>query len=30
VPVSREHFAADHRNGLAYDIVEYERKPGRR
>lgn len=30
VPVSREHFAADHKNGLAYDIVEYERKPGRR
>lgn len=29
VPVSREHFAADHKNGLAYDIVEYERKPAR-
>lgn len=26
VPVSREHFAPDHENGLAYDIVEYERK----
>ena len=26
VPVSREHFAADHKNGLAYDIVEYQRK----
>ena len=25
VPVSREHFAADHVNGLAYDIVEYQR-----
>lgn len=28
VPVSREHFAADHKNGLAYDIVEYQRRPG--
>jgi dihydrofolate reductase len=27
VPVSREHFAADYSNGLAYDIVEYQRKP---
>lgn len=26
VPVSREHFAPDHKNGLAYDIVEYARK----
>lgn len=26
VPVSREHFAPDHKNGLAYDIVEYERR----
>lgn len=26
VPVSREHFAPDHKNGLAYDIVEYLRK----
>lgn len=26
VPVTREHFAADHANGLAYDIVEYRRK----
>ncbi len=25
VPVSREHFAADHKSGLAYDIVEYEK-----
>jgi dihydrofolate reductase len=29
VPVSREHFAADVSNGLAYDIVEYERNTGR-
>jgi dihydrofolate reductase len=28
VPVSREHFAPDHKNGLAYDIVEYQRKSG--
>ena len=28
VPVSREHFAADISNGLAYDIVEYERNSG--
>lgn len=28
ITVSREHFAADIRNGLAYDIVEYERKAG--
>lgn len=27
IPVSREHFAADVKNGLAYDIVEYVRKP---
>lgn len=27
VPVSREHFAADHAKGLAYDIVEYRRRP---
>lgn len=27
-PVSREHFAADNNNGLAYDIVEYERMAG--
>lgn len=26
VPVSREHFAADHANGLSYDIVEYQRR----
>ena len=26
VPVNREHFAADVSNGLAYDIVEYQRK----
>jgi dihydrofolate reductase len=26
VPVNREHFAADHKNGLAYDIVEYQRR----
>ena len=30
VTVSREHFAADHKNGLAYDIVEYLRKPAHR
>jgi dihydrofolate reductase len=29
ITVSREHFAADHKNGLAYDIIEYIRKPGR-
>ena len=27
VPVSREHFASDGDDGLAYDIVEYERRP---
>lgn len=26
VPVSREHFASDSDNGLAYDIVEYQKK----
>jgi dihydrofolate reductase len=26
VPVSREHFAPDHKNGLAYEIVEYQRR----
>lgn len=26
VPVSREHFAPDHKNGLAYDIIEYQRR----
>ena len=28
VPVSREHFASDNANGLAYDIIEYQRRPG--
>jgi len=28
VPVNREHFASDHKSGLAYDIVEYLRRPG--
>ncbi len=29
VSITREHFAADHANGLAYDIVDYRRRmPG--